>query len=226
MSELSPIKVIFFDINGEYKEDVNVDSEKNFLQLESPSRIIDQFLSDHCPQDLNKKTIDKYITQYEFSYIMKGKYTVKANSQIINNFSVSHHSIVDSNAYIVFCNLEKESTLELLKKIMDYINDNGSINVKTYIIGVFKENIDDDKTYSKMQNFLGDIGLDYEYYEMYLGEKDKYQMICKEYENTETMSNVFEKIFQNIYEGLGIKIQTNKVQKNNSDKSLVRCIIF
>ena len=226
MSELSPIKIIFFDINGEYKEDVKVDSEKNFLQLESPSRIIDQLLNDHCPQDLNKKMVDKYITQYEFNYTMKGESIVKANSQIINNFSVSHHSIVDSNAYIVFCNLEKESTFELLNKIIDYINDNGSINVKTYIIGVFKENIDDDKTYSKMQNFLGDLGLDYEYYEMYLGEKDKYQMICKEYEYTETMSNVFEKIFQNIYDGLGIKISTNISKNNNSDKSLVKCKIF
>ena len=44
MSSLQTMTINFFDINGEYQEDVEIDSEKNFLLIDSPMRIIDQYI--------------------------------------------------------------------------------------------------------------------------------------------------------------------------------------
>ena len=101
---------------------------------------------------MNKE--DNFITKYNFCYEIEKKQFVKINCDIINNFSVSHQCTLNSNGYIVFCNLESKNTFDLLGKILYYINESCSVNVKTYIIGVFKENIDEDKTYFKMREFL------------------------------------------------------------------------
>ena len=37
---------------------------------------------------------------------------------------------LNSDGYIVFCNLESKTTLELLEKIVEYIRENCSINIK------------------------------------------------------------------------------------------------
>ena len=54
MSEPSSLTINFFDINGGYEEDVQIDSEKNNLNLESPIRIIEQYLNEN-KQDSPKK---------------------------------------------------------------------------------------------------------------------------------------------------------------------------
>ena len=40
------IQLNFFDINGEYKEDVEVDTQKIFLNIDSPIRIIEKFVNE------------------------------------------------------------------------------------------------------------------------------------------------------------------------------------
>ena len=177
----SSITINFFDINGEYREDVKVQPEKNFLLLDCPMRIIDQYINNNFLQDLKKESEDDFIIQYKFTYQIKENIYITINCDIINNFSVSHQRTLDSNGYIVFCNLESKTTLELLEKIVDYIRDNCSIKIKSYIIGVFKDNIDEDKVYLKMNEFLGSFDFEFEYYEMYVGDKDKFQMISKEH---------------------------------------------
>jgi hypothetical protein len=49
------ITINFFDINGEYREDAIVDLKQNFLLLDSPIRIIEQYINDNFLQDLQKK---------------------------------------------------------------------------------------------------------------------------------------------------------------------------
>ena len=226
MSEPSSLTINFFDINGGYEEDVQIDSEKNNLNLESPIRIIEQYLNEN-KQDSPKKKLDQFITQYTFNYEIKKNNEIQINCYIINNLSVSHECTAHSNAYIVFCNLEKESTCELLDNISVYIKNNGSIGVKTYVIGVFKENIDEDKTFPKIQQLLGEHELDFEYHEMYLCDKDKVQMINKEYSSAESMQDVFSDIFESIYEGKYPHLSHSfRIKEDNEDKSFFKCKIF
>jgi hypothetical protein len=226
MSEPSSLTINFFDINGGYEEDVQIDSEKNNLNLESPIRIIEQYLNEN-KQDSPKKKLDQFITQYTFNYEIKKNNEIQINCYIINNLSVSHECTAHSNAYIVFCNLEKESTCELLDNISVYIKNNGSIGVKTYVIGVFKENIDEDKTFPKIQQLLGEHELDFEYHEMYLCDKDKVQMINKEYSSAESMQDVFSDIFESIYEGKYPHLSHSfRIKEDNEDKSFTKCKIF
>ena len=228
MSSPQSIKINFFDINGEYREDVPIDTEQNFLNLESPMRIIDQYISENFLQNLKKTSENQSITKYKFSYEISPNNLISITCDIINNFSVSHQSILDSNGYVVFCNLESKSTFELLDKIVEYIKENCSVNAKTYVIGVFKENIDDDKSFNQMKYYLGKLNFEFEYYEMYLGDKNNFEIIRNEYDNCEIMDEVFKIIFQEIYEGGKGPRFTKKSNGKEvvQDKSMGKCLLF
>jgi hypothetical protein len=222
------ITINFFDINGEYREDAIVDLKQNFLLLDSPIRIIEQYINDNFLQDLQKKTEDQFVVQYKFSYEIDKNVFIPINCDVINNFSISHQGTLDSNGYIVFCNLENENTFVLLEKIVDYIRECCSINIKTYIIGVFKDNIDEEKSYIKMRDFLSGLDFEFDYYEMYLGDKETFKIIKKEYENSEIMEDVFNSVFKEIYEeGKGPRFSKGTNVKDGIEaKSMAKCIIF
>ena len=227
MSTERSITINFFDINGVYQEKVPVKAEEMFLFLDCPMRIIDQYISENFLQDVKKEAEDQFIIKYKFSYEIQKNLVISIKCDIINNFSVSHSGTLDSNGYVVFCNLESQNTFELLQNILEYIKENCSINVKTYVIGVFKENIYDDKTYIKMQSFLSQLDFEYEYYEMFLGNKEMFKIINKEHENAETMDEIFKIIFKEIYEGgKGPRLKKESNIKDGMDGSMGKCIIF
>jgi len=226
--EKEKIKIHIFDINGEYEENTPVDNQKNLLLLDSPIRIIDLYFSQNVCPDLKKNTDDQYKIEYEFSYEIKENSLISICCDIINNFSVYHQGTLESNGYIVFCNLENKLTFELLEKMGEYIKENCSINVKTYIIGVFKENISEDKEYNKMRNFLKDLEFEFEYYEMYLGDKVNFEMISKDYDKAGTMEDILKDVFNDIYyKGHGPKIGREYLPKEGlEDRSMAKCNIF
>ncbi len=227
MSTERSITINFFDINGVYQENVPVKAEEMFLFLDCPMRIIDQYISENFLQDVKKEAEDQFIIKYKFSYEIQKNLVISIKCDIINNFSVSHSGTLDSNGYVVFCNLESQNTFELLQNILEYIKENCSINVKTYVIGVFKENIYDDKTYIKMQSFLSQLDFEYEDYEMFLGNKEMFKIIYKEQENAETMDEIFKIIFKESYEGgKGPRLKKESNIKDGMDGRIGKCIIF
>ena len=229
MSADKSITINFFDINGEYQENVPVKVEDMFLFLDCPMRIIDQYISENFLQDVKKEAEDQFIIKYKFSYEIQKRYFISIKCDIINNFSVSHSGTLDSNGYIVFCNLENQKIYELLQNIVEYIKENCSISIKTYVIGVFKDNIDDDKTYVKMQSFLAKLDFEYEYYEMFLGKKDMFNIINKEHENAQTMDDIFKTVFKEIYEGgKGPRFskESSNIKDGGMDGSMGKCLIF
>ena len=202
--EDQPINISCFDINGIYNEEGIVDKGKNFLNFDSPIRILNLYTTENLVQNLKKiETEDNYITRFSFTQKFEKKKMISVNCDVLSNFSVSHQSTFDSNGYIIFCDLGKKTTLELLDKIVNYINENCSIYIKTYIVGVFKDNIDEDKTYDKMREFLNNFELewDFEYYEMFLGDKNKIQEIQKIHKNANDMNEVFKNIFFEMWKG-------------------------
>ena len=201
--ENETIIVSCFDINGTYSEEIVIDQTKNFMCLESPLRIISEYINENTVQNLSKtESEDKYITKYTFTQQFKGNFYITVNCDVINNFTVSHESTFDSNGYIIFCNLEKNSTLELLEKIINYVYENCSNFIRLYIIGVYKENIEENKNYDNMNEFLKDLNcdmkLDIDYYEMFLGDDKKYEEISKTNKNSKNMKDVFLNIFAEI----------------------------
>ena len=224
-----PINICCFDINGEYNEEVVFDQSKTFLCIESPTRIISQYITDNFLQNLKKsQSPDKFITKFTFSQQLEKDTLITINCDVISNFSVSHQGTFDSNGYIIFCDLEKKSTLELLEKMINYINDNCSIFIKTYIVGVFKEHIDEDKNYDNVKEFLKnlDYDIEFEYYEMFLGEKNKLENIKMTYKNALNMSDVFKNIFFEILRGKNPKISRNNLDYMNGMGHNSGCKIF
>lgn len=195
------IKLDFFDINGEYKENVNVDVKKNFLLFDSPMRILEQYINNNFLQDLKKDCEDQYIIKYSFSYNIEKNKKISINCNIFNNFSVTHNDILESNGYFIFFNLEDKKTFELLEKLINYIIEYGSYHVKTYIIGVFNEKIEEKMNYENMDDFLANFHFEYEYYEMFIGDSNKFKEIKDIHKKSETMETIFKNIFQNIYGG-------------------------
>ena len=69
---------------------------------------------------------------------------------------------------------------------------------------------------------------EYEYYEMYLGDKNNFELIKNEYDNAELMEEVFKIIFTEIYKGgkgpRFIKNTDGKV--GGQDKIMGKCLLF
>ena len=220
------INICFFDINGEYNESI-VDESKNFFYLDSPIRILSQYITDNFVRNLSKsQTKDKYITKFTFSENIKNVFFT-LNCDVICNFSVSHQDTFDSNGYIIFCDLEKNTTLKLLEKIINYIVDNCSIFIRTYIIGVFKDHIEKDKDYNKMKEFLNNLenDLEFEYYELFLGENKNFFEMKNKYQYCRTLDDVFKDIYLNIYKENGPNGKKFIEKDFGGDKSKI-CNIF
>jgi len=194
------IKIHFFDINSEYNENVESDIGKIFLLIDSPMRILEQFINENFLQDLKKNCEDKYTIKYSFSYNIEKAKKINIICNIINNLSVSHSDTFESNGYIIFCNLENKETLDLLDKLIDYIIEYCGCKVKTYVIGVYKEKIDENMDYKKMNSFLNNLDFNYNYYEMFIGDNDKFEKVKATHKHSETMKNVFNIIFNNMIE--------------------------
>ena len=100
--ETKTINISCFDINGEYLNEAPQDQTKNFLNLESPSRIISQYITENFVQNLSKsETDDKFVTKFTFSQNIEKKILITINCDVINNFSVSHQGTFDSNGYLI-----------------------------------------------------------------------------------------------------------------------------
>ena len=219
----SPIKIIFFDINGQYREEEKVDFNKNAFLEDSPIRILEKFFKQNNIQ--YKKEIVVDLKNYSFDYEIDKK-VVKFDCYIMENFTEIHQSHLDTNYYAIFCNLENENTLESLEKLIDFVNDNYSINAKIFIIGIFKQSIDEDKTYMKMNEFLGKKVSNYEYYEMYDGDLNKIDFDSQEFENAENMNQIFTDVFTEIY-APGQNKKKGDIDKNDrADKSINICALF
>ena len=224
ISSTSPIKIIFFDINGQYKEEENVDFNKNALLEDSPIRILEKFFKENSIQC--KKEIVEDLKNYTFDYEIN-KNVVKFDCYIMENFTEIHQSHLYTNYYAIFCDLENEDILESLEKLIDFVNENYSINAKIFVIGIFKKSIDEDKTYMCMNEFLGKKGCNYEYYEMYDGDLDKIDLISQEFGNAESMNKIFKEVFTEIYAPGQNKKNGGVDEKNDGvDKSIKLCNIF
>ena len=209
----------FFDINGEHKENVNIDVKKLSSNIDSPLRILNEYTNKNDFKVTPKNSEDKLVIDYKFEAKF-GDITKNINCNIIYNFSVSHQSTLNSLGYVIFLNLENNLIFDLLEKIIDYIKDNCSLNVKAYMIGIFSKELKVDKTEKKMRDFFDAEDFEYEYYQMFLGN-DK--SILEKYKGAGNIDEIMKKVFVDI---IGNDIKGLIEQDIDRGKQLSKCSLY
>ena len=204
----------FFDINGEYNQNMEAEGKNMLLKIDSPLKILELYAHSKNINIINKGE-DTFKTGIclggDSCYDMMTGFTF----EIIHNFSVSHQNTLSSLGYIVFCNLANEFIFELLRKLIDYIKENCSLNIKTYIIGIILNRIDENRTEVKMNEFFEREDFNYKYYQIFFDEKS----------TVETLDKVFSEI---IKEGKSNQNKTTRIIKDRTKQmnKLYKCLIF
>ena len=164
------VLIVCFDINSK-KEENQVSQDDNSENLmENPNRIFNSYFSNH-----------KKITNIEKQQINSSEYNIKFTLDlqeqslfqitIINDLSFIHNISLNANSYIIFMNLEDPKAKEKLENLIAYMLESCcSVDVKTYVIGMYKDL--SLKKYNKenIEIVLSDNYLNCEYYEIKYNE--------------------------------------------------------
>ena len=133
----STIKIVCFDINTGISKDL----KENKIVLENPIRILDEFKENHLFLELTKTQKISSDIKYSF-HINLGDIKIIYEIFVLNDLSFIHDISLVSDANLIFINLENEDTLKQLEKIINYINDCCCpLNIKVYIVGIYKDKI-------------------------------------------------------------------------------------
>ena len=228
--------IICFDINSSHEENINQKNNTENLP-ESPTRILDEFFTNHKLSKFEKTVITKTKTSYKFNIKIKESTNVQIIT--INDLSFIHEICIDADGYLIFVNLEDENLEKKLEVLIKYIGEFCSGETKVYIVGLYKE-----KILKSLQN--EEINLNYDYYQVKYNMNDNNKdHICLydesnnkdknkiDEENHEyKLQEIIEKIFINIYEikmsvvYLPDKKKFVKKGSKNEDTSNSHCVIY
>jgi len=195
----SKITIVCFDINSGYDEDLNQSLGENITALESPLRILDEFMENHLFLESEKIKKNSSEIKYVFSFCLSNNYTFSFDIIVLNDLSFIHDISSGADAYLVFINLEKKMTLEQLEKIIKYIIESCAIESKTYLVGIYQDKILPILNKEILENYFEEEKLNYEYY----------QIKCENYGKNE------ERINHKCIQQINLNIN-NKKERNNS----------
>lgn len=133
----SKITITCFDINHGLKDIKDNDN----LLIENPITILDEFKQIHLFLEFEEKQKTSSEIKYTFSINIMKNIQIIYEIIILRDISFIHNISFSTDANIIFINLEKENTKQQLEKIINYINDSCSFEIKTYIIGIYKDKI-------------------------------------------------------------------------------------
>ena len=234
----SKIIIVCFDINDENKKD----SKENILELESPLRIFDEFQDIHLFFDSEKIKVNSSETKYIFTFKHSEENQIIFEVYILNNLSFLHDVSLNAEANLIFINLENQNTLEQLEKIVNYINNCCfPIEITTYIIGIYKDNKDNNNPIidiESIEDLFEEKQLNYEMYQIKYNEKDEPNHIClyqnkdiihnknikkkknnsKNYKDNYNLIDIVEKLLIRIYE-IKINKYSNMLYKDDPGRS-------
>jgi hypothetical protein len=199
---LQPIVISIFGTNQYY---------------EPPQFLIEEFLK--SKKEIKKKTFDMNNKKNKNDQNQPPKDTIILSFEN-NNFCTKlnfiknyekQRNINNSNAYIIFIDLECVDALDKLKNIMDFLKSFGEPNsIKSYVIGKYNNN--EDKIKSLDKNTMELIFIKNKFY-------FKYVEICTE--PNERFNNLLSKIFQNINE-----LENNLEEEYLSNKDKSHCLLY
>lgn len=155
--------IVCFDLNGSYEEGYTVTLEENKSLLESPLRILDEFMETHLFLETEKtyENSTKIIYNFKFSNDDSNSFEIYT----LSDLSYVHKISLESDGYLIFVNLEDQNTLELLDKIIKYLIS-CSIQIKAFIVGIYKDQILQILNKEALNSYLDEKNLNYEYYQI------------------------------------------------------------
>jgi hypothetical protein len=155
--------IVCFDLNSSYEEGCIVTLEENKSLLESPLRIFDEFMETHLFLEAEKTCENSTKIAYNFRFSNDDSNSFEIIT--LSDLSYVHNISLESDGYLVFLNLEDQKTIELLEKIIKYVIS-CSMEIKTYIVGLYKDKILPILDKESLDSYLDDKNLDYEYYQI------------------------------------------------------------
>ena len=207
----SKITIVCFDINSCYDEDLNQSLGENIAALESPLRILDEFMENHLFLDSEKIKKSSSEIKYVFSFCLSNNYTFSFDIVVLNDLSFIHDISSEADAYLVFINLEKKITMEQLEKIIKYIIESCAIESKTYLVGIYQDKILPILNKEILESYFEEEKLNCEYY----------QIKCKNnYGKNEERIN--HKCIQQINLNINNKKEKNNI-KSDEGKDIKQC---
>jgi hypothetical protein len=132
-----------------------------------PNTIISNYLNNNSHFIIKK---NQQIIAFS-TVLPEQKKTTKIMICSLIDLDVQYEGINNVNCYIVIIDLQKESSKEKLDNIIQFIQNSCETTKKIFILGVKKEDDDEEQneikvTKKEIEEKLDDLNLDYEYYEL------------------------------------------------------------
>ena len=188
----STISVVCFDINSGYEENVSKPLSENLSILENPLRIINEFLDIHLFLESEKIAKSSSEIKYSFNFNFSEENEIFFEIIVLNDLSYIHDISLNADAYLLFINLEKENTTEQLEKIIKYILESCSMEIKTYLVGMYKDKILPFLNKETLENYFEEEKLNCEYYQIKCDDNknnNEYNHACMYHYNTDKNIN-------------------------------------
>lgn len=191
----SKIIIICFDINNDILKD---NKDNNILILENPIRILDEFQEMHLFFESEKTQKNSTEIKYTFSVNILKNIQIIYEIVILRDINFIHDISLVSDANLIFINLEKESTIEQLDKIIHYINDSCcSFEIKTYVVGIYKDKIIPVLNKETIESLFDEQKFNCDFYQIKYNKSDGINHLCM-YEQIESKNKKKKNIQQNL----------------------------
>lgn len=225
--------LICFDINSIREENQIKQNDDKEELIEEPINFFNNFFSNHKSPNMTKTELSTSEMKYEFTLTLPDSVLFQIIS--INNLSFIHEISLEADAYLIFINLEDAKTVEKLEYLIRYITEScSSVDIITYIVGLYKEKILDVCNKEELENLFNEHNLVYDYFEIkYTGIKNQehfcfYKYIedknyndkaffTKKFDEYQTFE-IFEKIMFEIYENK-MNVKFDKFKRKFVSKS-------
>ena len=136
---ISKLKILFFDLNinnkQENKEEDYQNEEKTLDEI-----IIDAFIDEHIitEKKINKDNEDPENNFISFNYNIQSKNDLKIIFYNLKNFNKTYSINLTVDAFFIIVDIENRNYYHKLIKLISYINDNCVKEIKSYILGIYK----------------------------------------------------------------------------------------